>query len=286
MNWNHRPNYPFLPNFDFCHGVHHDNRNKTKSSSNISFKMLLFTLQTVSQTRNLRSLAWQPLLSFKRPEHIVNNTEILRNPFTEEKRDEDKCLQSIHMPAMSSAGGQEEKFHIKKRQCRKPSTGPAAEHGALTEVSPVSRLNFYNQPHFSNIKWKPLKVDIAWGLERCLEGQGAASLLIVSTDDSQPCYPPPGAPLSVEYAGCVCYPPESHSVALLGTKPCSVGLELYLIMAPNCKYGSTGHLDMPMRRCKIFPPVEKGKHLDLKEEKCWVWKALLHNESSLCEIMT
>lgn len=116
----------------------------------------------------------------------------------------------------------------KKRQCRKPSTGPAAEHGALTEVSPVSRLNFYNQPHFSNIKWKPSKVDIAWGLGCCSEGQDAASLFIVSMDDSQPCYPPPGAPLSVDYPGCVCHPPESHSVALLGTKPCGVGLGIIL----------------------------------------------------------
>lgn len=198
----------------------------TKSSSNISFKMFLFTLQTVSQTRNLRSLAWQPLLSFKRPEHTVHNTEILKNPFTEEKRDEDEWLQSIYVPGKFSRG-RGGKIPHKKRQCRKPSTGPAAEHGALTEVSPVSRLNFYNQPHFSNSKWKPSKVDIAWGLERCSEGQDAASLLIGSMDGAQPCYPPPGAPLSVEYPGCVCHPPESHSV-LLGTKPCAVGLGVIL----------------------------------------------------------
>lgn len=121
MNWNHKPNYPFLPNFDFCQGVHHDNRNKTKSSSNISFKMILFTLQTVSQTRNLRSLAWQPLLSFRRPEHTVHNTEILRNPFPKEKRDEDGWLRSIYVPGKSSVGGQEEKSHIKRDNAGSPA---------------------------------------------------------------------------------------------------------------------------------------------------------------------
>lgn len=76
--------------------------------------MILFTLQTVSQTRNLRSLADNRYCPSKRPEHTVHNTEILRNPFTEERRDEDEWLQSIYVPGKSSVGGQEEKSHIQR----------------------------------------------------------------------------------------------------------------------------------------------------------------------------